>query len=184
MDSCLLFSCACASPQLAAARRSSPQLAAARRSSPLPAYRSRVLQCACMCAVWSAETRTVLRLGSWSVGAFVGWFAVGWWPIKWPFQFTKRRSRVLRRRMRQAALDKPRVHDGQWRFAILEQKVCNGCESCLRREASLSFFTESRDHGGVKTSERKSGAGGGGGEREVKIRRCYDFRTGRVDKEN
>ena len=32
----------------------------------------------------------------------------------------KRRSRVLRRRMRQAALDKPRVHDEQLGFAILE----------------------------------------------------------------
>ena len=32
----------------------------------------------------------------------------------------KRRSRVLRRRTRQAALDKPRVHDGQLGFAILE----------------------------------------------------------------
>ena len=34
----------------------------------------------------------------------------------------KRRSRVLRRRTRQDALDKPRVHDGQLGFAILEQK--------------------------------------------------------------
>ena len=32
----------------------------------------------------------------------------------------KRRSRILRRRTRQAALDKPRVHDGQLGFAILE----------------------------------------------------------------
>ena len=35
----------------------------------------------------------------------------------------KRRSRVLRRRTRQAALDKPRVHDWQLGFAILEQKA-------------------------------------------------------------
>ena len=34
----------------------------------------------------------------------------------------KRRSRVLRRRTRQGALDKPHVRDGQLRFAILEQK--------------------------------------------------------------
>ena len=34
----------------------------------------------------------------------------------------KRRSRVLRRRKRQDAPDKPRVHDGQLGFAILEQK--------------------------------------------------------------
>ena len=34
--------------------------------------------------------------------------------------FVKRRSRVLRRRTRQAALDKPRVHDGQWRFFLLK----------------------------------------------------------------
>ena len=32
-----------------------------------------------------------------------------WWLVK-------RRSRVLRRRTPQAALDKPRVHDGQWGF--------------------------------------------------------------------
>ena len=37
--------------------------------------------------MWSAETRTVLRLGSWSVGAFVGWFAVGWWPKKYHYGF-------------------------------------------------------------------------------------------------
>ena len=36
----------------------------------------------------------------------------------------KRRSRVLRRRTRQDALDKPRVHDGQLGFAIREQKAC------------------------------------------------------------
>ena len=42
--------------------------------------------------------------------------------------FVKRRSRVLRRRTRQAALDKPRVHDGQLGFAILEQK----CQQRLR----------------------------------------------------
>ena len=88
MDLSLLFPALArrrSSPQLAAARRSSPQLAAAarrssqqlaaaRRSSPLPACQSRVLQRACTCAVWSAEARTVLRLGSWSVGVFDGWF--------------------------------------------------------------------------------------------------------------
>ena len=34
------------------------------------------------------------------------------------YDMIKRRSRVLRRRTRQAALDKPRVHDGQLGFAI------------------------------------------------------------------
>ena len=35
------------------------------------------------------------------------------------------------------------------------KSVYNGRESCLRREATLSFFTESRGHGGVKTSEAR-----------------------------
>ena len=44
-----------------------------------------------------------------------------WHPAGQPgLFFVKRRSRVLRRRTRQAALDKPRVHDGQLGFAILE----------------------------------------------------------------
>ena len=41
-------------------------------------------------------------------------------------RFIKRRSRVLRRRTRQAALDKPRVHEGQWGFSLLSSKVNNG----------------------------------------------------------
>ena len=48
----------------------------------------------------------------------------------------------------------------------------------------FSFFTESRAHGGVKTQERESGAGGGGGEREVKRKFYVIHRIGRADKEN
>ena len=48
----------------------------------------------------------------------------------------------------------------------------------------FSFFTESRDHCGVKTQERESGAGGGGGEREVKRKFYMIHRIGRADKEN
>ena len=46
----------------------------------------------------------------------------------------KRRSRVLRRKTRQAALDKPGVHDGQLGFAILEsKKIGNGREGFVLR---------------------------------------------------
>ena len=41
----------------------------------------------------------------------------------------KRHSHVLRRRTRQAALDKPRVHDWQLGFAILEQKAPETAEN-------------------------------------------------------
>ena len=52
----------------------------------------------------------------------------------------KRRSRVLRRRTRQAALDKPRVNDGQLGFAILEQKACVTAENRAFEEKQPLFF--------------------------------------------
>ena len=55
----------------------------------------------------------------------------------------KRRSRVLRRRTRQAALGKPRVHGGQLGFAILEQKAAETAENRAFEEkqpSTLSFF--------------------------------------------
>ena len=73
MDSGLLFPALArrrSSPQLAAARRSSPQLATARLSIARFAARVYYVRAAC-----SAETR--LRLGFWSVGAFVGWLGGG-----------------------------------------------------------------------------------------------------------
>ena len=68
------FPCACASPQLAAARRSSPQLAAARRSSPQLARRCRLFDRALQraCAMWSADAGCACWLGVY-VGR--GWFA-------------------------------------------------------------------------------------------------------------
>ena len=38
------------------------------------------------------------------------------------------------------------------------KSVCNGCESCLRREAALSFFTKSREFMGSWWSETSGGA--------------------------
>jgi hypothetical protein len=52
----------------------------------------------------------------------------------------KRRSRVLRRRTRQAALDKPRVHDGQLGFAILEQKASTTAENRAFEEKQPLVF--------------------------------------------
>ena len=62
--------------------------------------------------------------------------------IKW-------RSRVLRRRTRQAALDKPRVHDGQLGFAIPEQKACVTAENrAFEEKQPLVFFCRKpRIHG-------------------------------------
>ena len=68
----------------------------------------------------------------------------------------KRRSRVLRRRTRQAALDKPRVHDGQLGFAILEQKaVETAANRAFEEKQPLVFFTEIAIHGGVRPLERE-----------------------------
>ena len=62
----------------------------------------------------------------------------------WHSAIIKRRSRVLRRRTRQAALDKPRVHDGQLGFAILEQKASVTAENhAFEEKQPLVFFTES-----------------------------------------
>ena len=59
--------------------------------------------------------------------------------------FVKRRSRVLRRRTRQAALDKPRVHDGQLGFAILEQKAAETAENrAFEEKQPLVFLPKSR----------------------------------------
>ena len=55
----------------------------------------------------------------------------------------KRRSRVLRRRTRQAALDKPRVHDGQLGFAILEQKAAETAENRAFEEKQPLVFAVS-----------------------------------------
>ena len=52
----------------------------------------------------------------------------------------KRRSRVLRRRTRQATLDKPRVHDGQLGFAILEQKAAETAENRAFEEKQPLVF--------------------------------------------
>ena len=59
----------------------------------------------------------------------------------------KRRRRVLRRRTRKAALGKPRVNDGQLRFAILEQKMPETAENraFFEEKQPLVFFTESRE---------------------------------------
>ena len=59
------FSCACASPQLAAARRSSPQLAAARRCRLF----DRALQRAC--AMWSANADCACWLGVLAAGGLL-----------------------------------------------------------------------------------------------------------------
>ena len=65
----------------------------------------------------------------------------------------KRRSRVLRRRTRQAALDKPRVHDGQLGFAILEQKAAETAENrAFEEKQPLVFLPKAANswiHGGV-----------------------------------
>jgi len=52
----------------------------------------------------------------------------------------KRRSRVLRRRTRQAALDKPRVRDRQWGFAILEQKAAETAKNRAFEEKQPLVF--------------------------------------------
>ena len=57
-------------------------------------------------------------------------------------EMVKRRSRVLRRRTRQAALDKPRVHDGQLGFAILEQKAAETAENRAFEEKQPSVSRE------------------------------------------
>ena len=58
----------------------------------------------------------------------------------------KRRSRVLRRRTRQAALHKPRVQDVQLGFAILEQKAAETAENrAFEEKQPFVFFTESRE---------------------------------------
>jgi len=80
------FSCACASPQLAAARRSSPQLAAARRSSPqLAAADFSIALCSARVRCGQL-TRTVLAGWVCWPGWFAGccWFALAggsklWW---------------------------------------------------------------------------------------------------------
>ena len=70
----------------------------------------------------------------------------------------KRRSRVLRRRTRQAALDKPRAHDGQLGFAILEQKACVTAENrSFEEKQPLVFYRKPRIHG-FMLSETSSGA--------------------------
>ena len=57
----------------------------------------------------------------------------------------KRRSRILRRRTRQAALDKPRVHDGQLGFAILEQKAAEtAANRAFEEKQPLVFLPKSR----------------------------------------
>ena len=63
--------------------------------------------------------------------------------------FIKRRSRVLRRRTRQAALDKPRVHDGQLGFAVLEQKkAAETAENrAFEEKQPLVFYRKPRIHG-------------------------------------
>ena len=43
---------------------------------------------------------------------------------------------------------------------------------------------EIQESGESDLGRRESGAGGGGGEREVKIRRCYGDRAGCANKEN
>ena len=101
----------------------------------------------------------------------------------------KRRSRVLRRRTRQAALDKqPRVHDGQLGFAILEQKASVTAENrTFEEKQPLVFLPKAANswvHGGVGPQEREYGAGGGGGEREVKRKFCAIPWIGRADKKN
>ena len=104
------------------------------------------------------------------------------------FFFVKRRSRVLRRRTRIIALDKPRVHDGQLGFAILEQKAAETAENrAFEEKQPLVFYQKPRIHGFMvewDLRRRESGAGGGGGEREVKIRRHTIPRIGRAYKEN
>ena len=61
--------------------------------------------------------------------------------LAWKSMFIKRRSRVLRRRTRQAALDKPRVHDEQLGFAILEQKAPVTAENrAFEEKQPLVFF--------------------------------------------
>ena len=71
----------------------------------------------------------------------------------------KRRSRVLRRRTRQAALDKPRVHDGQLGFAILEQKAAETAENrAFEEKKPLVFLPKAANswiHGGVRPQARK-----------------------------
>ena len=111
------------------------------------------------------------------------------WEVHGKCSFVKRRSRVLRRRTRQAALDKPGVHDGQLGFAILlEQKASVTAENrAFEEKQPLVFLPKAANswiHGGVRPQERESGAGGGGGEREVKRKFHTIPRIGRADKEN
>ena len=59
---------------------------------------------------------------------------------KFAIWIIKRRSRVLRRRTRQAALDKPRVHNGQLGFVILEQKTSVTAENRAFEEKQPLVF--------------------------------------------
>jgi hypothetical protein len=81
----------------------------------------------------------------------------GRWLI--PDGLIKRRSRVLRRRTRQAALDKPRVHDGQLGFAILEQKAAETAENrAFEEKQPLVFLPKAANswiHGGVRPQEAR-----------------------------
>ena len=52
----------------------------------------------------------------------------------------KRRSRVLRRRTRQAALDKPRVHDGQWGFSLLKLESPKRLRIVPSKRSNPEFF--------------------------------------------
>ena len=90
--------------------------------------------------------------------------------------------------MRQAALEKPCVNDGQLGFAILQQKASETAENrAFEEKQPLVFLPKAANswiHGGVRPQERESGAGGGGGERKIKARLYAIPRIGRADKAN
>ena len=61
-------------------------------------------------------------------------------------EFVKPRSRVLRRRTWQAALDKPRVHDGQWGFCYTIALMSVTAENrAFEEKRPLVFFTENSE---------------------------------------
>ena len=60
----------------------------------------------------------------------------------------KRRSRVLQRRTRQAALDKPRVHDGQLGFCYTKALKSETLENRAFEEKQPSvFYRNIQKHG-------------------------------------
>ena len=78
------------------------------------------------------------------------------------------------------------MHDGQLGFAILEQKASVTAENrAFEEKQPLVFLPKAAIMVVWKVwSATKCGAGGGGGEREVKIRRHRIPRIGRAHKEN